>query len=118
MSALIQIHQLSKHYGAGSARVNALKNLDLDVDRGEFIALSGPSGSGKSTLLNICGLIDSFDQGDYFLDNHDVSKMTDTELTLLRREKLGFIFQNFNLVPVMSAAENVEYPLLLHGSQP
>jgi len=115
MSALIQMHDLSKHYGSGSARVNALKDLNLEIERGEFTALSGPSGSGKSTLLNICGLIDPFDQGAYFLDNHDVSKMTDTELTLFRREKLGFIFQNFNLVPVMSAAENVEYPLLLQG---
>lgn len=115
MSALIQMHNLSKHYGAGSARVNALKDLNLEVAQGEFTALSGPSGSGKSTLLNICGLIDPFDQGRYFIDGHDVSKMTDTELTLLRREKLGFIFQNFNLVPVMSAAENVEYPLLLQG---
>jgi putative ABC transport system ATP-binding protein len=89
--------------------------INLVVTKGEFTALQGPSGSGKSTLLNICGLLDKFDEGTYHFGGSDINTFTNQQLTLKRREEIGFVFQNFNLIPVMTAFENVEYPLLLTG---
>lgn len=97
----------------GDTRVHALKGIDLDIKKGEFAAIGGPSGSGKSTLLNICGMIDTADSGLYLLNGELVSEMSAVKLTQFRRDKIGFIFQNFNLIPVMTAQENVEYPLML-----
>ncbi len=115
MNPLIEMRGIDKHYHLGETEVRALHSVDLLVERGAFVALSGPSGSGKSTLLNICGLIDHSDQGSYQLEGVDITKQDRASLTTLRRENIGFVFQSFNLVPVMTAYENVEYPLLLSG---
>ncbi|HET8705828.1 MAG TPA: ABC transporter ATP-binding protein [Pseudomonadales bacterium] len=113
MTQLIQLDGIAKSYFVGDEKVTALKTIDLQIKEGDFIALSGPSGSGKSTLLNILGLLDKPDQGRYLLQKQDITALSPKQKTLLRREKIGFIFQSFNLIPVMSAYENVEYPLLL-----
>nr|VFK52878.1 MAG: putative ABC transport system ATP-binding protein [Candidatus Kentron sp. TUN]VFK53437.1 MAG: putative ABC transport system ATP-binding protein [Candidatus Kentron sp. TUN]VFK59954.1 MAG: putative ABC transport system ATP-binding protein [Candidatus Kentron sp. TUN] len=118
MNALITLKAVSKTYHLGKTKVQALRKVDLVVNQGEFTALQGPSGSGKSTLLNICGLLDTFDEGTFLFDGRDISSFTNHQLTLERREGIGFVFQNFNLVPVMTAFENVEYPLLLAGRTP
>ena len=115
MSELIKMEQISKTYRMGESEIHALLDINLTIHTGEITAIGGPSGSGKSTLLNICGLIDQSDNGSYWLGEHEVSSMSPNELTRLRRERIGFIFQSFNLIPVMSAWENVEYPLLLSG---
>lgn len=115
MNPLIEMHGIVKHYHLGETEVLALNDVSLQVERGAFVALSGPSGSGKSTLLNICGLIDDCNAGSYLLEGIDIAKQNRASLTRLRRESIGFVFQSFNLVPVMTAYENVEYPLLLSG---
>ena len=97
----------------GSVLVQALDGIDLRVERGEFVAIMGASGSGKSTLMNILGCLDRATTGSYCLDGRDVSQMSDDELSRVRREKIGFVFQAFNLIPVLTAFENVELPLLL-----
>jgi putative ABC transport system ATP-binding protein len=102
-----------KHYRMGGEDVPALKGVDLTVPAGAFVAIRGPSGSGKSTLLNICGLIDGFDAGRYRLAGEDVGAVDERAKTMIRRRRIGFVFQSYNLVPVMSARDNIEYPLLL-----
>ncbi len=114
MSTFIDLRGIDKSYHLGETSVHALNNLDLTLEHGEFIALSGPSGSGKSTLLNICGLLDRPDKGSYLIDGRNTAQLKAAEQTRLRREQIGFVFQNFNLVPVMNARENIEYPLLLN----
>jgi len=111
----VRLSKVSKSYGAGSTRVQALRSVDFELRAGELAALTGPSGSGKSTLLNLCGLIDSPDSGEREIAGVAVAGRTETMLTRLRREKIGFVFQGFNLVPVMTVFDNVEYPLLLLG---
>jgi len=113
---LIRLDQVSKTYPMGETRVAALREVTLSIQAGEFAALTGPSGSGKSTLLNLCGLIDRPDAGSIRIDGQATGKLTEKDLTLIRREKIGFVFQGFNLVPVMTAFENVEYPLFLAGT--
>ena len=115
MFKLLELKDICKSYHLGSTVVVALKQVDLDVWEGEFTALKGPSGSGKSTLLNLCGLLDQADAGRYQLGDVEINHQTQRRLTNLRRELIGFIFQGFNLVPVMTVFENVEYPLLLAG---
>ncbi len=110
---LLICKNITKNYQLGNNRVEALKQVSLTVDAGEFIALKGPSGSGKSTLLNICGMLDIPDQGEYIFDGKKYADVQ--QRTLLRRQRIGFVFQNFGLVPVMTAYENIEYPLLLAG---
>lgn len=110
-----RLSDLRKCYRVGETRVEALKGVSLDVRRGEMVALTGPSGSGKSTLLNLCGLIDTPDAGSREIGGMAVDGMDEIGMTRLRREKVGFIFQGFNLVPVMTVFDNVEYPLLLLG---
>ena len=108
--ALIGLH---KTYRLGQHTVPALQGVDLSVQAGELLALTGPSGSGKSTVLNIAGLIDQADAGEVWLDGQSVGGLDAEAATRLRRDAIGFIFQGFNLVPVMTVAENVDYPLFL-----
>ncbi len=114
-SPVIELRGVRKSYRMGSHAVHALRGVDLSLAPGEMLALTGPSGSGKSTLLNICGLIDQADEGHVQLLGQPVRGLGESAATLLRRDAIGFIFQGFNLVPVMSVADNVDYPLFLAG---
>jgi len=108
---LIKLNGITKSYQLGKTEVVALRGVDLTVDVGEFTVVTGPSGSGKTTLLNIIGCLDRATQGQYTLDGVDVSQRDFDELAGVRNEKIGFIFQNFNLIPVLDVAENIEFPL-------
>ncbi|MCA2961061.1 MAG: ABC transporter ATP-binding protein [Silvanigrellales bacterium] len=110
---LLELHGLRKSYKLGEVDVHALNDLSLTLRVGEFTALVGASGSGKSTLLNMAGLIDEPDEGEVLLEGVNVARLSDDARSLLRNEKLGFIFQSFNLLPVLDVGENVELPLLL-----
>ncbi|MFA6311621.1 MAG: ABC transporter ATP-binding protein [Sterolibacterium sp.] len=113
---VIHVDNVSKSYRMGENSVAALREVTLSIEAGEFAALTGPSGSGKSTLLNLCGLVDQPDAGSISIDRQATAQLSQQDLTLIRREKIGFVFQGFNLVPVMTAFENVEYPLFLAGA--
>ncbi len=112
---LIEIRNMFKTYVLGDSTVNALGGVDLDVDHGEFLAIMGHSGSGKSTMLNILGALDTPTSGSYKLEGREVSTMSRNELALFRNQKLGFVFQNFNLLPRTSAVEQVELPAFYGG---
>lgn len=112
MMAIVRVENVSKRYALGEQTVTALQNVSLSIEPGEFLAIAGPSGSGKSTLLNIIGCIDLPSEGRVYIDGQDVSGHSADQLADVRARTLGFIFQSFNLLPVLSAAENVEYPLL------
>lgn len=111
--ALIEVRNATKFYETQGSPVAALKGVSLNVEAGEFVALVGKSGCGKSTLLNLCGAVDFATEGDVLLDGISTRRLRDAEITRLRREKVGFIFQSFQLLHTMSVAENVELPLLL-----
>lgn len=113
MSEIYQLNNVSKTYMVGKVPVDALNGLTLSIRKGEFAALQGPSGSGKSTLLNVVGLIEKPTGGSIRFRGQDVTQANETRLTILRQECIGFIFQSFNLIPVLSALENVEYALYL-----
>ena len=113
---MLQIRQLSKEFTQGGTTVQVLAGVDLSIEAGEFVAIVGPSGSGKSTMLNIIGGLDDASGGDVAIDGRSVSAMGDDERTLFRRRHLGFIFQFFNLLPTLTAEENVAFPLLLDGA--
>ncbi|MEO6422322.1 MAG: ABC transporter ATP-binding protein [Candidatus Nitrotoga sp.] len=113
-AAIVEIRSVNKQYYLGKQIVTALFNISLKIHKGEFMALAGPSGSGKSTLLNLIGCIDTPTSGSILIEGQDVSGKTPDELADLRLNTLGFVFQTFNLLPVLSAWENVEYPLLQH----
>jgi putative ABC transport system ATP-binding protein len=113
VNSLIQTQELQKQYTLGKVTVPALRHVNLNMDRGEFVSICGPSGSGKTTLLNMLGFIDSPTAGKVFFGGAEVKYNGLSHLHRLRLEKLGFIFQTFNLIPVLTAYENVEYPLLL-----
>jgi putative ABC transport system ATP-binding protein len=115
MSHLIEIKDVYKIYNPGENEVRALDGVSLTIDRGEFIAIVGQSGSGKSTLMNMLGLLDVCTSGSYMLDGVDVSTMKDDELSSIRNEEIGFIFQGFNLIPSLTAQANVELPLVYRG---
>jgi len=112
---VLSLRGLRRSYQLGPQRIDALQGVDLEAHAGELLALTGPSGSGKSTLLNLAGLIDPPDAGEIHLDGHRVDALAEQARTLLRRDAIGFIFQGFNLVPVMTVADNVDYPLFLTG---
>lgn len=111
----VEVHSLSKVFGDGEARVEALRGIDLKVCRGEFVAVMGPSGSGKSTLLHLIGGLDAPTHGQVLVGGEDLSALDDDRLTLLRRRRIGFIFQAFNLLDVLTAEENVALPLVIDG---
>lgn len=109
-------HELRKMYGKGEASVAALDGIDLDIGAGQFTAIMGPSGSGKSTLMNILGCLDGYTSGRYRFGDKDVTGLSETELSLFRNKQIGFIFQQFNLLPRLSAYSNVELPLIYQRS--
>ena len=116
--AIVEIRNLKKQYGRGDATVAALNGVNLSLEKGEFVSVMGPSGCGKSTLLHLMGGLDRFDAGDIVLDGESLSGLTDDRITALRRRKVGFVFQYFNLIPVLSALDNVALPLVLDGRKP
>ncbi|OIR17765.1 macrolide export ATP-binding/permease protein MacB [mine drainage metagenome] len=113
--SLITLRGISRTFALGDSQVHALRNVDLHVSPGEYIAVMGPSGSGKSTLLNLLGLLDRPDIGTYHLEGRDVTTLNPDELAKVRSERIGFIFQSFHLVPRLTAAANIELPLTLAG---
>jgi putative ABC transport system ATP-binding protein len=116
MNAIIQLDNIQKSYFMGKMELKVLKGISLEIFKNEYVALMGPSGSGKSTLMNILGCLDSPTAGHYILNSKDVSKMPDDELADVRNKEIGFVFQQFNLLPRLTAAENVALPLIYNGS--
>lgn len=115
MSTVIKLEQLKKIYSLGKVKVEALKGVSFEVEEGEFVSIMGPSGSGKSTLMHIIGCLDYPSEGKYFLANQDVTKLSDDQLALFRNKKIGFVFQQFNLLPRATNLRNVEIPLIYAG---
>ncbi|MDP2790731.1 MAG: ABC transporter ATP-binding protein [Rectinemataceae bacterium] len=112
--SVVELKDVKKYYMLGETRVDALRGVSLTIEKGEFLAIAGPSGSGKSTMLNMFGCIDLPSEGKVFIDGTEVDTLSDKELTRYRRSKIGFIFQSFNLIPVLDVYENIEFPLLLN----
>ncbi len=114
---VVKTIDLCKVYGKGDTKVNALKNVNLSINQGEFVAVVGPSGSGKSTLLHLLGGVDKPTSGKVLIDGVDIYSLKEKELSILRRRKIGFVFQFYNLIPVLSAEENILIPLLLDNKK-
>ncbi len=112
---LVVLQDVTRTYSLGKTAVHAVRNVSLTIESGEFVSLAGPSGSGKSTILNLVGILNRPSEGKVFLDGEDVSTMSDRRRAHMRLERVGFIFQSFNLLPVLTVFENVEYPLILLG---
>ena len=115
---MIRLEHIERVFQVGDQQVHALHDVDFEVSRGEYLSIMGPSGSGKSTLLNLLGLLDKPSAGKYFFDDKDVTLLDEVEQATTRREKVGFVFQFFHLVPRLTALENVELPMLLAGIDP
>lgn len=115
---LLEVKTISKTYGTGEAVVNALKNVNFSIPKGEFVAIVGESGSGKSTLLNMIGALDTPTSGKVFIDGSDIFGMKDEKLTIFRRRNIGFVFQAFNLIPELNVEQNVTFPVLLDYKKP
>ena len=116
MEHIIEMRGINKYYRMGAESLHALREVDLAVERGEFLAILGPSGSGKSTLMNIIGCMDTADSGSYRLDGAEISAMKDDQLTQVRNEKIGFIFQQYQLIPRYTVLQNICMPVLIRGS--
>ncbi len=116
--SIVQLEDVWKIYPMGKVELTALKGVSLDINRGSFVSIMGPSGSGKSTLLNMIGVLDSPTRGKVFLKGRDISKMTEDELAQLRGKTIGFVFQEFNLLPNLTALENVTLPMVFQGAFP
>ena len=112
---MIRLEGVTKTYDLGSTTVDALKGVDLSIERGEYVTIMGPSGSGKSTLLHILGILDTAEAGTYYLEEHDLMTLGDRELSRIRNEHFGFVFQSFNLFTEFNALENVMFPLMYAG---
>ena len=115
MQSIIELHGIRKTYYMGSNSLDVLKGISLTISKNEYVALMGPSGSGKSTLMNILGCLDTPSAGNYILNGQDVSRMSDDDLAEVRNNEIGFVFQQFNLLPRLTAAENVALPLVYAG---
>lgn len=115
MANVIKIRNIIRDFPLGQETVHVLKGIDLDIERGEYVAIMGPSGSGKSTLMNLLGCLDTPTSGTYILNGNDVSKMSDDELAEIRNNEIGFVFQTFNLLPRTTALENVALPMVYAG---
>ncbi len=118
MNELVRLEVITKIYDLGDVRVEALRDVSFTVEEGEFLSIMGASGSGKSTLMNILGCLDTPTRGRYYLEGHDVSSLSRDELADIRKHKIGFVFQGFNLLPRMTALENVKLPMLYNGIHP
>ena len=116
MSNVIEIRGIIRNFQLGQETVYVLKGIDLDIKRGDYVAIMGPSGSGKSTLMNLLGCLDTPTGGTYNLNGQDVSKMTDDELAEIRNKEIGFVFQTFNLLPRTTALDNVALPMVYAGA--
>jgi len=114
---LIHLHNVHKTYQMDSVKVEALRDVNLDIYKGEFVSIQGPSGSGKSTLMHLIGALDLPTTGHIFLGGKDISKMSESDLATIRGKKIGFIFQAFNLIPTLNAVENVTFPMVFQNSQ-
>jgi len=115
MQQIVSCHSVCKTYGEGALQVHAVDNLNLTINKAEFISLSGPSGSGKTTLLNMIGGLDTLSHGEIIVDGRKISKMNKAELADMRLNHIGFVFQSYNLIPVLSAYENIEFIMQLQG---
>ena len=115
MQGIIHLEDIRKSYYLGKQELEVLKGINIDIFKNEYVALMGPSGSGKSTLMNILGCLDTPTKGKYILNGHDVSRMIDNDLAEIRNKEIGFVFQQFNLLPRLTAAENVALPLIYSG---
>ncbi len=115
---MVRVENVHRSYGTGAAAVHALRGVDLEVPRGELVALKGRSGAGKTTLLNLVGGLDEPDRGRITVDGLDLSELDEDKLLRLRRDRIGFVFQSFGLIPILTAAENVGVPLRLRGADP
>ena len=112
---MLKMENITKIYRMGMVETRALRDFSLEVEEGEFVTITGPSGSGKTTFLNVSGLLDGFEQGQYWLDGMDVSRLSDREMSRVRNEKIGFIFQSFYLIPDLDVFDNVDVPLRYRG---
>ncbi len=115
MEQIIRLNRVNKYYIMGEERLHALRDVDLTVEQGEFLAILGPSGSGKSTLMNIIGCMDTADSGSYLLDGVEINTLRDDALTQVRNEKIGFIFQKYQLIPKYTVLQNICMPILIRG---
>lgn len=112
---IIELRNVSKIYHLGNSEINALSDVNLKIQKGDFIAIVGPSGSGKSTLMNLVGALDLSSKGDIFLDNQNIEHLIESDLAQIRGKKIGFVFQTFNLIPTLNAIENIALPMIFHG---